>query len=177
MTKQVKENKLICEFMGYSVNYNVATFDDNLSLTEQWNNDKGTWVHTPKGQGLEWYRVLHRKEFFQLYTDFTYSKLNKKDLELGCYIKGDYYTLKELQYNQNWNLLTEVMKKIELHPNSDKFGIVTLHGLGRTTIQCYDNKQNGGQLLHTIDVLDEPYGIQPTYKAILEYIKGYNNDR
>lgn len=82
-----------------------------------------------------------------------------------------------VKFDISMDYLLDVIRKIELHPNSTKFGIVTLHGLSRTSIQCYDNNQNGGQLLHTIDILDEPYGIKPTYKAILEYIKYMNNDR
>ena len=75
--------KLIAYFRGYAISPNVATFDDNKSLTEQWNNNSKTYVHTPKGKGQEWYKVKHRGLYYQLYTDFTFSQLSEDSVVLS----------------------------------------------------------------------------------------------
>lgn len=79
-----------------------------------------------------------------------------------------------VKYHSSWDWLMKVVKEIELHPNSDKFGNFTFYGLGRTKVQCYDKNQNGGQLLHIIDIIGKDYGIAPTYNACIEFIKWYN---
>ena len=76
-----------------------------------------------------------------------------------------------LKYDTDWNWLMQVVEKIQL--NSKKFGIVTLHGLGRTKIDCYNNEK----LSNRIDILDQKYGIAPTYNACIEFIKWYNKQQ
>ena len=100
----------------------------------------------------------------KLITDFMNSKVS----ENNYFINGMYKEVNNLKYDTDWNWLMEVVEKIQL--NSKKFGTVTLHGLGRTKIDCYYNEQ----LNNRIDVLDQKYGIAPTYKACIEFIKWYN---
>lgn len=81
---------------------------------------------------------------------------------------------KELKFNTSWDWLIPVIEKIELLSNNSKmFGVFTLHGLGRTKVSCYKNNQ----LDKTIDILNENYGILPTYSAVLEFIKWYNQQK
>ena len=82
--------------------------------------------------------------------------------------KKDREPLTVLLFDTNWNWLMEVVEKIQL--NSKKFGTVTFYGLGRTKIDCYNNEQ----ISNRIDILDQKYGIAPTYKACIEFIKWYN---
>ena len=85
--------------------------------------------------------------------------------------KKDKAPLTVLLFDTDWNWLMEVVEKIEL--NNKKFGTVTLHGLGRTKIDCYNNEQ----ISNRIDILDQKYGIAPTYNACIEFIKWYNNEK
>ena len=89
------------------------------------------------------------------------------------FITGMYMhiTYEYLKYDTDWNWLMQVVEKIQL--NSKKFGIVTLHGLGRTKIDCYNNEK----LSNRIDILDQKYGIAPTYNACIEFIKWYNKQQ
>ena len=85
--------------------------------------------------------------------------------------KKDQPPLTVLLFDTDWNWLMEVVEKIEL--NNKKFGIVTLHGLGRTKVDCYNNEQ----ISNRIDILNQKYGIAPTYNACVEFIKWYNNEK
>lgn len=79
-----------------------------------------------------------------------------------------------LKYNHSWDWLMPVVKKIELmNKETGLMGVFILFGLGRTRVQCYKSER----LLHEIDILEEQYGIQPTYQAVVEFIKWYNNER
>ena len=100
-------NKLIAEFMGCKIDYNVADLSsyNDKSLTEHWNNDNKTFVHVMKGLGQKWYKVKHRDKFYQLFTDFTFCLLSKDDLELGCRFDGKYYLVEDLKFNSSWDWL------------------------------------------------------------------------
>lgn len=110
----IEYNKRCAEFLGNKIDFNVADWSkyDDKSLTEHWNNDNKTWVHTPKGEGLPWYSVKHRGNFYQLFTDFTYQKLEKSDIELGGEYAGKYYELKDMQFHSDWNWIMEVINEI-----------------------------------------------------------------
>lgn len=113
-------NRLCAEFLGNKIDFNVADWSkyDDKSLTEHWNNNDKTWVHTPKGQGLPWYKVKHRNNFYQLFTDFTFQKLKKSDIELGGEYNGKYYELKDMQFHSDWNWIMMVVEAIENYSNT-----------------------------------------------------------
>ena len=110
-------NRLIAEFRGYIIYPNVATFDDSKSLTEQWNNDSKTYVHTPKGKGQEWYKVEHRGLYYQLFTDFTFSQLSEDAIELRCEkpdtgLFGDSFLLQDAKFHLSWDWLLPVILEV-----------------------------------------------------------------
>ena len=107
-------NKLIAEFMGYSINPNVVKFDDNKSITEQWNNDRGSFVRVPKGSGVEWYKIIHKNKYYQLFTDFTFCKLSESDIEFGIRINGKFISINDIHYDKSWDWLMLVVKDIKL---------------------------------------------------------------
>jgi hypothetical protein len=114
--KQILEfNKNCAEFLGCKVDYNVAdwTKHNDKSLTEHWNNNNEVWVKVPKGKGQEWYRGKHRDNFYQLFTDFTYQKLEESEIELGGEYNGKYYEVKDMQFHSDWNWIMEVVEAIE----------------------------------------------------------------
>lgn len=122
--KEILEyNKLCAEFLGCKIDYNVADWSkhDDKSLTEHWNNNDFTYVHTPKGKGLPWYEVKHRGEFYQLFTDFTYQKLKESDIELGGSYNGAYYELKDMQFHSDWNWIMNIVEAIEELKNKDGY--------------------------------------------------------
>jgi len=79
-----------------------------------------------------------------------------------------------LTYHTNWNLLMKAVTKIELMNKDTGFmGVFTLYGLGRTKVQCYKNEQ----LCYEVDVIDNNYGMQPTYQAVVKFIEWFNKNK
>jgi len=76
-----------------------------------------------------------------------------------------------LRYDKDWNYLMEVVREIGFREKTLKhlMGIVTMHSLNRTTIQCYFNER----LIETIDESDIA-GMKATYEAVVKYIKWWN---
>jgi len=118
MTREfiVQFNKKCLELIGCEIKHNVVdwTEHNDLSLTEYWNNDKKSFTHTPKGQGVAWYRVKHRDGFYQLYTDFTFSKINESDIELSVKHNGEYKLLENMEFHSDWNCIMEVLTNIKV---------------------------------------------------------------
>ena len=115
MKEILEYNKRCAKFLSIKIDFDVADWSkyDDKSLTEHWNNNNKIWAHVPKGEGLAWYRVKHRGNFYQLFTDFTYKKLKESDIELGGEYNGKYYELKDLKFHSDWNWIMEVVNAIE----------------------------------------------------------------
>lgn len=81
---------------------------------------------------------------------------------------------KGVEYHTSWDWLMSVIQEISLRNHIDKsyMGIVTIYGLNRTGIQCYHNER----LVKVIDISDVT-GIEPTYKAVVEFIEWYNESK
>jgi hypothetical protein len=81
---------------------------------------------------------------------------------------------KGVAYHRSWDWLMPIVEEIGLRNHIDKayMGVVTIHGLNRTSIQCYHNEM----LAKTIDISGVS-GIEPTYKAVLEFIEWYNQSK
>jgi len=96
-------------------------------------------------------------------------------LKLDIYGNGEkWYFYEQLKYNSSWDWLMPVVEKISLMNKTTGFmGVFTLFNLGRTKVQCY-NREN---LTKDIDILDQRSGIAPTYKAVVEFIKWYNENK
>lgn len=121
---------LITEFLGLEVKPNIADWSkyDHLGITDAMDEFCGdSFVHIPKGEGQEWFRVMHRGIPIQLFTDQTYAKIHLEDIE-------DLYggkRLEDLKYHQSFDALLPVFKKInELGYNTEIIydkGIPSLH--------------------------------------------------
>ena len=145
----IEGNKLIAEFMGYSINPNVVKFDDNKSITEQWNNDRGSFVRVPKGSGVEWYKIIHKNKYYQLFTDFTFCKLSESDIEFGIRINGKFISINDIHYDKSWDWLMLVVKDIKLLVCESEF------------IYRFRGKL-------------ESFEIESVWLAVVEFIKWYN---
>lgn len=159
----MEDNRLIVKFLGYKILPNVANWSihNDKTLTEHWNNKDGVYSNIPKGKGQKWYKVLHRGNYYQLFTDFTYQKVDSKDIEEGYTDgKGDYTLLVDSDFHTNWNSLMMVVRKIvsDMEFNSSKPFLE-------------DNEYRES----IMDIV--PFGdIKDTYDAILEFIKWYNKN-
>ena len=161
----IKGNKLIAEFMGYSINPNVVKFDDNKSITEQWNNDRGSFVHVPKGSGVEWYKIFHKNKYYQLFTDFTFCKLSESDIEFGITINGKFISINDIQYDKSWDWLMPVVEKIENFNDGCTLCIIEDE-------RCHINTQTNFE----VDSVGYTK-IEAVYNAIIEFIKWYNQQQ
>jgi len=194
-----KGNKLIAEFMGSKIDFDVADWSkhDDKSLTEHWNNNNKTFVHTPKGQGQPWYKVKHRNSFYQLYTDFTFSKLKEEELKLSCTYNEKYYIVKDLKFHSSWDWLMPVVEKIEMM-GSNKFNdintvLYSRFEIKHNHIKLYWSKDHKYQLFIEviqkgndsssfglskkyirIDVTKETTKLEAVWLACVEFIKFYN---
>lgn len=110
-----EKNAEIARWMGHEIKHNVADWSnfDHLSLTEHWNNKANNYVQIAKGSGEPWYKVKHRGQFYQLYTDFTFAKLDESEIKFICTIDGACYEIDELKYHSDWNWLMDCVSKIE----------------------------------------------------------------
>lgn len=166
-----ESNKLIAEFMGYEVKPNVANWTefDEVSLTTHWNNNKGTWVHTPKGSGRKWYKVFHREQYYQLFTDFTFSKLDDSEINEGFTKNDSYYILKDslLYYSYDW--LMPVVEKIESFIDGKNCCIYNFKQ-EQSFVEIVNNHTS-----ETIVELDADTKLEAAYKAVVEFIKWYND--
>jgi hypothetical protein len=155
-----KNNKLIAEFMGAKVDFNVVDWSDfnNKSLTEHWNNNNKTFVYTPKGSGFAWYKVKHRNQFYQLFTDFTFNKLKEEELELGCNYNNRYYIINDLKFDSSWDWLMPVIDKIY---SSDEYILYKREESGQFDVEVHINTKY----------------IINTWKDVIEFIKWYNKNK
>jgi hypothetical protein len=78
------------------------------------------------------------------------------------------------KYNSDWNWIMKVVEEIGLRNFHDKnlMGIVTIHGLNRTSIRCYINEE----LINVIDCSGVS-GIGSIYDACIEFIEWYNKNK
>lgn len=161
-------NKRCAEFLGCKIDFNVADwskYDDKL-LTEHWNNNDKTYVDTPKGEGLRWYRVKHRGNFYQLFTDFTYQKLKESDVELGGEYNGKYYKLKNMQFHLDWNWIMELVEAIE------KLGYKFQLGWNITTLISLVPKTPV-----KISLIESENRKEAVVQAINKFLIWYNNEK
>jgi hypothetical protein len=88
-------------------------------------------------------------------------------------IETEFFLVEELKYHLSWDWLMPVVERIELMNKDTGFmGIFTLYGLGRTKVQCYNNDT----FCYEADMIDNRYGIQPTYQAVVKFIEWYNKN-
>ena len=177
MTNSEKNNKLIAEFLGYKVDWNVGDWSEynSKSLTEHWNNNNKTFVHVPKGSGEKWYKVKHRDKFYQLFTDFTFCKLSENDLELGYSDDaGEYVLLKNSLFHSSWDWLMLAVNKIEslgYYTNAD----MDFTGKDNETIMHFFRVYKNGYHGINVGFGKSKSKLESVYTAIIEFIKWYNN--
>lgn len=76
-------------------------------------------------------------------------------------------------YN-DWNSIMPVIEKIELmNKETGCMGVFTFFGLGHTKISCYKKEM----LMHEINIMDESYGMMPTYDAVVKFIQWYDKQK
>ena len=91
----------------------------------------------------------------------------------------DTYNQSELKFHSDWNWLMEVVEKIENTKIKD-YGILTNITNDKTYISVYHYGE-GGKWSILISNFNEEYKdfnkIQRTYKAVIEFINFYNNQK
>ena len=183
-----EKNKLIAEFMGFQVKPNVANWTefDEVSLTTHWNNDKGTWAHVPKGSGEKWYRVFHRGQYYQLYTDFTFMKLDESKIEEGFTKDNSYYILKDALFHSSWDWLMPIVEKIRAvssYDKGDRFG--TNVDLKHYEVVISSGKYESTPIENSTTMYHRKTGhlnigfdnLAICYSAVIEFIKWYNKNK
>ena len=107
---------------------------------------------------------------WDILNDMTYSKATK----------GKWIELDKLKFHSNWNLLMEVVEKIESLEDTERFEI-TNSGVNITHYQTKEVKfiyngyhTNKGMYLLTEKAVDTK--IEAVYMAVVEFIKWYNKN-
>lgn len=83
-------------------------------------------------------------------------------------------TFDDLWFDRSWDWLMPVVEEIGLRNRVDitYMGIVTLYGLNRTAVQCYQNET----FVKSIDISNNS-GIEATYQVVVEFIEWYNQSK
>ena len=117
-------------------------------------------------------------QFMELPTEiFNSGNLNYYFKEFNS---GTWYEEQELSYNISWDWLMPVVEKIRKVPSydRDKFGTEVIIYNGKTSIKSggYGEKEHSNSFFNK-SVRGKYNSIEPTHKAVVEFIKWYNSNK
>lgn len=156
--------------MDYSIQLDVVDWSEHndKSLTEHWNNDSRSFIKIPKGKGHPWYKVFHRGKYYQLYTDFTFSKISSKSIEEVVMYNGKPYPMKEFLFNDSWDKIFKILQKICEVGSTSIFGktLKSTYEITGNNFVLHFSKQNDLNVLIDIGVKNK----NPDRLVVGEYI-------